>query len=147
MSVVLHLFIQIFRKYLLGSFIVPDTWLPLIISNKHEKIRSFFSWSLHFFKKICYSWFTVFCQFLLYSKVTQEYIHIHSFSHVILHHVPSQVIGYNSLCYTAASPCLSTPNVVVCIYSPQTPSPSCSIPLPLGNQESVLHVHEFVSFL
>ena len=32
------------------------------------------------------------CQFLLYSKVTQSYImYIHSFSHVILRRVPSQV--------------------------------------------------------
>ena len=38
-----------------------------------------------------YSWFTVFCQFLLYRKVTQIYIYIHSSTHVILHHVPSQV--------------------------------------------------------
>ena len=30
---------------------------------------------LRFFKKFCYSWLTVFCQFLLYSKVTQLYIH------------------------------------------------------------------------
>ena len=29
----------------------------------------------------------MFCQFLLYSKVTQSYIYIHSFSHIILHHV------------------------------------------------------------
>ena len=34
----------------------------------------------------------MFCQFLLYSKVTQSYIHIHFFSLIILHHVPSQVI-------------------------------------------------------
>ena len=37
------------------------------------------------------------------------YIYIHSFFHVILHHVPSQVIRYGSLCYTAGSPFLSTP--------------------------------------
>ena len=36
-----------------------------------------------------YRWFTVFCQFLLYSNVTQSHIHIHSFSHIILHHAPS----------------------------------------------------------
>ena len=48
-----------------------------------------------------YGWFAVFCQFLLYSKVTQPYIYIHSISHVIFHHVPLQVIGYSSLRYTA----------------------------------------------
>ena len=36
-----------------------------------------------------HGWFTVFCQFLLYSKVTQSYIYIYSFAHIILHHVPS----------------------------------------------------------
>ena len=32
----------------------------------------------------------MFCQCLLCSKVTQLYIHIHSFSHITLHHVPSK---------------------------------------------------------
>ena len=44
------------------------------------------------FLNFYYSWFTMFCHFLLYSKVTQLYIHGHSFSHIILCHVPSQVI-------------------------------------------------------
>ena len=49
----------------------------------------------------CYSYFIVFCQFLLYSKMTQLYTHTHSFSHIILYHIPTQVIGYSPLCYTA----------------------------------------------
>ena len=40
--------------------------------------------------------------FLLYSKVTHSHICIHSFSHIILHHIPSQVTRYSSLCYTAS---------------------------------------------
>ena len=36
-----------------------------------------------------YSWFTVFYQFLLYIRVTQSHIYLHSFSHIILHHVTS----------------------------------------------------------
>ena len=43
----------------------------------------------------------MFCQSLLYSKVTQLYMNIHSFSHIIFYHVLPQVIGYSSLCYTA----------------------------------------------
>ena len=43
----------------------------------------------------------MFYQFLLYNKVTQLHIYIHSFSHIILHQIPSQVIICNSLCYTA----------------------------------------------
>ena len=46
------------------------------------------------------SWFTMSCQFLLYSKViqlhTHTHIYIHYFFHTIFHHVPSQVIGYSS---------------------------------------------------
>ena len=38
-----------------------------------------------------YSWFTMPCQFLLNSKVTQFCTYIHSFSHIILHSDPSQV--------------------------------------------------------
>ena len=41
---------------------------------------------------------------------THIYIYIHSFSYIIFHHVPSQATGYTSLCYTARSYCLSTPN-------------------------------------
>ena len=36
----------------------------------------------------------MFCQFLLHSKVTQLYMY--NFTHIILHPVPSQVIGYSS---------------------------------------------------
>ena len=50
----------------------------------------------------------MFCQFLLYSKVTQAiyicvHIYIYSFSHIILCHVPSQVTGYSSLCSSRIS--------------------------------------------
>ena len=47
---------------------------------------------------------------------TYIYIYICSFSHIILYHVLSQVTSYSSLCYTAGSQCLSTPNAIVCIY-------------------------------
>ena len=53
------------------------------------------------------------CQFLLYSKVTQSYIDIHSFSHNIFYHVLAQVTGYRSLCCTAGPHCLSILNVKV----------------------------------
>ena len=69
-----------------------------------------------FFKKIKYSWFTMLCQFLLYSKVTQSYICIHYFSHTIFHRLLSQETGYNSLCYIVGTHCLSILNVIVCIY-------------------------------
>jgi len=66
----------------------------------------------HFLLK--YSWYTVFCQFLLYSVVTQSYVYIHSFSHITFYHVLSQEIGYSFLCYVVGSCCLSILNVTVC---------------------------------
>ena len=56
-----------------------------------------------------------------------SYTYIHSFSHIIFHHAPSQEIGHRSLCYTEESHCLSTPNTIVCIYQPPN---SHFIPLP-----------------
>ena len=55
---------------------------------------------------------TVFCQFSTIQQsdpVTHIYVcvHIHSFSHIILHHASSQVTRYSSQCYTAGSHCLS----------------------------------------
>ena len=41
-----------------------------------------------------------------HSEVTQSFIYTHS--HIIFHHVPSQVIGHSSLCYTAGSHCQLT---------------------------------------
>ena len=88
----------------------------------------------------------MFYQFMLYSKVTQSYIYTH-FSHIILYHVLSHVIGYSSLCYTAGPHCLSILNVIVCIYSHPNPSPSHSLPQPLGNCKSALYVCETISVL
>ena len=45
-----------------------------------------------------------------------SYIYIFFFLLIILHYVPSQVTRYSSLCCTAGSHCLSTPNAIVCIY-------------------------------
>ena len=76
---------------------------------------SFIFYDFYFFH---YSKFTVFSQFLLYSKVTQSYIDslFLTFSHFVLCRVLLQVTRYSSLCYTAGSLCLPTPNAIVCIY-------------------------------
>ena len=75
-----------------------------------------------------YSWFTMFCPFLLYSNVIQSYIYIifilyiyiyiyiYSSFHIILHHVPSQVTRCVFLCYTAGYHGLSNSNAIVYIY-------------------------------
>ena len=64
------------------------------------------------------SWFTMFCQLLLYSKVTQSYIYINSFFYIIFHHeiYLSQEIRYSCLCYKVGPHCLFILNAVVCIY-------------------------------
>ena len=83
-------------------------------------------------------WFTVFCHFLLYSKMT------HYFTHKT-HPVPSQVSRYSSLCYTAGPHYLSTPNSLH-LLTPN--SQSISLPSPPPSQpRSVIHVYEFVSVI
>ena len=53
----------------------------------------------HFYKKLKYSWFTVLYQFLLYSKVTQSYIDIHSVSCITLILVyPKRLVAALKLC-------------------------------------------------
>ena len=73
------------------------------------------------------------CHFLLYSTATQSYIHTytptHSFSLIIFHHGLSQEIGYSSWCWTVGPHCLSILKGIVCIYQPQTPHPSHSLPI------------------
>ena len=74
-----------------------------------------------------YSWFTMLCQSLLYSTVTQFYTYIHSFFNILFHYGLSQEIGYSSLCCTVRPCCLSILNIIVCIYQLQIPSPSLSL--------------------
>ena len=116
-------------------------WLPCgknDMLSLDEETTSFF---------LKYSWFIIFCQFLLYSKVTQSYIYIHSFFHTIFHHVLTQEIGHSSLCCTVGPYCFSVLKVIAHIYQPQTPSPSHSFPspLPLGNRKSLLQVYDSIS--
>ena len=49
----------------------------------------------------------------------------------------SQEIGYNSLCYTIRPGYIPILYIIVCIYQPPNPSPSCFLSsLPLGNHKS-----------
>ena len=84
----------------------------------------------------------MFLQFLLYSNVTQAYIYIHSFSHIIFHPDLSQEIGCSPQQDRIANTFL---NGILCLHQPQTPSPSHS--LPLGKPKSIFQVHESVSVL
>ena len=136
------------------------SWDFLLLTNREYYVPySFCPWHLVYLSSFVqgvlnillllkYSWFTMLCQFLLYSILTQSYIYIHSFSHTIFHHVLSQEIEYSSLCCTIGPHSLSILNAaVVYVYQPQTPHPSHSTPLPFGNHKSVLYVYESVSIL
>ena len=68
-------------------------------------------------------------------------IHIYTFFPSYFYHVLSQVIGY-ALCCVAGPHRLSILNVLLCIYQPQTPRPSYSLPLYPGSPKSVLCVCE-----
>ena len=85
------------------------------------------------------------CQLLLCGIMIQSYKHTHSFSQIIFYHVLPQETAYSSLCCTAGPYSLSILNGTVCIYKPQTPRPSHSLPLPLGNHKSALHAFVSVS--
>ena len=91
------------------------------VVRRSMKILSFWNVAnvtheLNFLFLLKYSWFTMFCQFMLHSKVIQSYIYTHSFCHTVFYHVVSQEIRYSSLCYMVGCHCLSILNVIVCIY-------------------------------
>ena len=72
---------------------------------------------LFFFKSfIEYTWFTVLCWILLYSKVTQLYIY--AFFFILFFHCGlSQNVEYiSSLCYTVWPCCLSILYIIACLY-------------------------------
>ena len=59
-------------------------------------------------------------------------IHTETFFFLILFSIMvyPRRLDNSSLCYTVGPCCLSILNVIVCIYQPQTPSPSHSLPPP-----------------
>ena len=76
-------------------------------------------------------------------------IHIYTFFfNILFHYGLSQDIVYSSLCYTLGPCCSPILNVIICIYQPQIPGPSLSLPPPLRNHKSVLYGmwHFFICF-
>ena len=75
-----------------------------------------------------YSWFTMLCWFLLYSKVIQLYInkykYIYILFYILFHYGLSQDIEYSSLCYTVGPCCLSFLYIIVCLCIPPPPTPT-----------------------
>ena len=77
-----------------------------------------------FFLKLKYSWFsTNFCCPAEWLSYTHKHSFLHSFP---ICFITGYRIYNSSLCDTAGHHCLSTPNVIVCICQPQTPSPPLS---------------------
>ena len=70
----------------------------------------------NFLKKIYYSWFTMFCQFLLYSKVTPLYIYVYI---LYSHYPPSCSITSDQIYFLGLHRRVSLlicSNALVCIY-------------------------------
>ena len=67
------------------------------------------------FKLLKYSWFTTSGQFLLYSKVTQTSVYIHTF--IIFHRGLSQETGSSSLCYIPGPHHLFFLNIIFLVTS------------------------------
>ena len=128
-------------------------WIPWKLCVLTEYFFSFLvsktrSWILRHifffpFFLLNYSWFIMLWQFLLYNNVNQLYIYIHSLSYNIFQHSLPQETVYSSLCCRVGTCCLSIPNAIVCIYQPQTPSPSPSLTPPLW-QPKVLSLRTYV---
>ena len=79
-----------------------------------------------------YSWITMLCESLLYSKVTHLFTYIYILFLILFHYGLSQDIENSSLHYTVGPCCLSILYIVVCICWSQTPNPSLPHPqLPL----------------
>ena len=68
--------------------------------------------------------------------MTQLWLYTHSF-YILFHYGLLQEFGYSSLWYTVGLCCLSIPNVMVCMYQPQNPSPFLPSTNPLTSLFSV----------
>ena len=113
-----HVVLESFTEVKVETAEILELWRVVRCSMK---ILSFWNVAnvtheLNFLFLLKYSWFTMFCQFMLHSKVIQSYIYTHSFCHTVFYHVVSQEIRYSSLCYMVGCHCLSILNVIVCIY-------------------------------
>ena len=81
----------------------------------------------------CFCFFTFYL--FIFSTVQQGDPVTPTCTHSIFSHyqAPSQGTRQSSQCCTAGSHCKFIPKAIICIYKSQTPRPSQSLPLPLGN--------------
>lgn len=94
----------------------------------------------HPFKKIEVSWFTMLCQFLVYSKSGFSYIYIYTVFHMFFSIMACHRIVNGSLCYIVASCCLSILCMMFYICLSQTSNPTLLHPYSSGKHKSVLYV-------
>ena len=128
------------RSLLLRFFCRPST-VDLILNN--NKINYFFY----------YNWFTLFCQFMLYSKVTQSYIYIYIYvffftlSSIMFHHksldrvpwaIQQDLIAYPFQKQEFAS---IKPRLPV---HPNRPTPSLATTSPFSKSMSFFSVERFI---
>ena len=122
-------------------------WGNGFIENVCVLLRQNF-YGASFFFLLKYSWFTVFCRFLLYSKMTQSYvsisIYIHTSSHIIFYQGLSEEIIYSSLSYTVTLLFIHSKFNSLDLLSPNSENLHS---LPLGNHKSVLYIYEICFFL
>ena len=72
------------------------------------------------------------------------YIYTHSFSHIIFHHVPPKRLDIVPCAIYSGTSLFILANVIVCIHSPQTPSPSHSLQPPLLATTSLFSMSEYL---
>ena len=85
-----------------NSYLLWSSTAPFILSF----LSFFFFWWKTFLLK--YSWFSMLCYFLVYSKVIQPIYRLSFFFQILLHYNLLQGIEYSSLCYMVGPCCLST---------------------------------------
>ena len=69
-----------------------------------------------------YSWFTILCQFLLHSKVTESYVYIHNFFFFWLSPQHAEVPGPRSNpCHSSDSHCCSDARSLTCCATKEFP--------------------------
>ena len=106
----------------------PGIWTLLV---NHEIYFSFVSFLKFILLK--YSWFTILCQLLPYSKVSQLHNIYILFKNILFHVGLSQDIEYGSLGRTVGPCYFFTLYIIVCICSSQPSTPSLlQTPSPLA---------------
>ena len=110
--------------YCIQQFASANPKLPILPSLNKSVLYVGQSVSICFLLQLIYNVVPI-------SAVQQSDSVIHRLSYIIFHHGLSQKIGYSSLCYAVGPCCLSILNVIVCLYQPQTPSPSHFLSPPL----------------